>query len=206
MNKRSLLKAMAAGLVAIPAAAFAAETAPAAPAAGAPMPPPPGPGCGCPPPPPPPCGCPGRGPQGPQGPHAGRGPRPEPWMESPEQIDRMGAHVAEKLKITDAQKPAFNEWLQAKKDAAASRGKLRDEFRAAKGDSQAQAELHLKAARARLDGMEKVVKARGNLMKVLDDDQKKLFERFEHGHGPKGPRGPRPGMRGPGPQKAPEQK
>lgn len=55
MQKRTLLKAMAAGLVALPAAAFAAD---AAPAAGASPLPPPGRGCGCP--PPPPCGCPGQ--------------------------------------------------------------------------------------------------------------------------------------------------
>lgn len=206
MQKRTLLKAMAAGLVALPAAAFAADAAPAA--AGASPLPPPGPGCGCPPPPPPPCGCPGRqGPHGAFGPqgHGRPGPHPghraDPWAASPEEAEKIAAHVSEQLKITPEQKPAFDAWVSAKREAAASRGKLRDEILAAK-DGQARAELHLKAVRERGDQLEKVVKARGRLVEVLSPEQKALFERFENGHGPRGfhgPHGLKPGMPAPKP-------
>lgn len=205
MRKRTLLKAMAAGLVALPAAAFAAD---AAPAAGASPLPPPGRGCGCPPPPPPPCGCPGqRGPHGAFGPqgHGRPGPRPgrrgDPWAGSPEEVEKIAGHVSGELKITPEQKPAFDAWVAAKREAAASRGKLKDEILAAK-DGQARAELHLKAVRERGDQLEKIVKARGRLVEVLMPEQKALFERFENGHGPwgfHGPRGRRPGAPAPKP-------
>lgn len=198
MQKRTLLKAMAVGLVALPAAVFAAD---AAPAAGASPLPPPGLGCGCP--PPPPCGCPGqqgpRGAFGPQGyghpgPHPGH--RWDPWAAYPEEAEKIAAHVSEQLKITPEQKPAFDAWVSAKREAAAARGKLRNEIFAVK-DGQARAELHLKAVRERGDQLEKVVKARGRLVEVLSPEQKALFERFENGHAPRGfhgVHGMRPGM------------
>ena len=183
MQKRMLLKAMAlASLGALPALAMAAEQA--APA----MRPS---GCGCPPPPPPPCGCrcggghPGMGPH--HFHHRPRGPR------TAEDFDRISKHAAEKLNITDAQKPAFDEWMGVRKEMWEQRRGFFTQMKEAK-DSQQRAELRAKEARARADSLERLATARGKLYQQLTPEQKKLFDRFEFGHGPKGrrPGGPRP--------------
>ena len=177
MQKRMLLKVLALGsLGALPALAMAApEAAPAMPGRRC------GCGCNC---PPPPCG--GRR-RGPEGRPFRRGPR------TAEDFERLSQHIRESLKITDAQKPAFDEWMGVRKEMWQQRDALRQQMMDAK-DSQERAELRAKQARAHADTMERMVSARGKLYQQLTPEQKELFDRYEFGHGRRGrrPGGPRP--------------
>lgn len=157
------------------------------------------------PPPPPPPGQPGMG------------PAPAPAMPgwgnaTPEQVDWMGRHIAEAIRIRPYQRPTFDSWIAAQRQLAADRHEHWRRVRNAP-DHQALADEQAHFAQVLATDLDRVALTRRRMVSHFDQPQRQTFERMEFGHPPRLPKsatdsrfapppGPRPAPRpapGPGP-------
>lgn len=155
-------------------------------------------GPGMTPPPPPPPGQPGTG------------PAPAPAMPgwgnaTPEQVDWMGRHIAEALRIRPYQKPTFDSWIAAQRQLAVDRHEHWRRVRNAP-DHQALADEQAHFAQDLATDLDRVALTRRRMVSHFDQPQRQTFERMEFGHPPRPPK-PAPDPRfappPPGPRQAP---